>query len=331
MSKYEKAERRGQDSPCDEARFWAMAQVVLRHIPAQSARILEVGCANGQLLAVLRDSGYKYVSGIDPSPVCAATARERYGLDVSPGTLSAAPIKPCSVDFLILAGVLEHVRDLRQALQRAWEMLAQGGLVFISVPNAACYEKVDDAPFQEFSVEHINFFGPQALTNLLNAIGFTRLSIEEGIMESNYVTRTPVMHAVFKKGSPNSAPNRVRDTETELGIGRYVARSLELDNRVREAVSALVQSSQPIIVWGTGTHTLRLLASSNLAKANVRAFVDSNPRYQGMHLHGVPVVPPEALVSMHEPILISSRAYQEEIALQIRNDLHLDNEVIKLY
>jgi len=35
--------------------------------------------------------------------------------------------------------------------------------VFITVPDASRYAAGDDAPFQEFSLEHINYFGPQSL------------------------------------------------------------------------------------------------------------------------------------------------------------------------
>jgi hypothetical protein len=68
-----------------------------------------------------------------------------------------------------------------------------------------------------------------------------------------------------------------------------------------------------------------------LGEAKIRAFVDSNPRYHGKQLNNVPILPPEALANMNEPILICSRVYQEEIAAQIRGDLHLQNELRMLY
>jgi len=68
-----------------------------------------------------------------------------------------------------------------------------------------------------------------------------------------------------------------------------------------------------------------------LGEAKIKAFVDSNPRYQGKSLNNVPIISPQALKDMTETILISSRVYQEEIAHQIRGELKLRNEFIKLY
>jgi len=47
---------------------------------------------------------------------------------------------------------------------------------YIEVPDASIYYKGEDAPFQEFSPEHINFFGPDSLRNLMITNGFTPIS-----------------------------------------------------------------------------------------------------------------------------------------------------------
>jgi len=73
------------------------------------------------------------------------------------------------------------------------------------------------------------------------------------------------------------------------------------------------------------------LVNSSLKEAKIAAFVDSNPKYQGKLLNGIPVISPESLRSRTEPILISTRAYQNEIEMQIKNILRLHNKVIKLY
>jgi len=86
-----------------------------------------------------------------------------------------------------------------------------------------------------------------------------------------------------------------------------------------------------MIVWGVGTHTLRLLATGGLDIQRVALFVDSNPKYQQQELQGVPVVAPGELRERTEPILISSRSSQHAIEDQIRNSLGLKNRLILLY
>jgi hypothetical protein len=86
-----------------------------------------------------------------------------------------------------------------------------------------------------------------------------------------------------------------------------------------------------VIVWGVGTHTQHLLATTRLREVAIRAFVDSNPHYQGERLDGISILPPEAVRERSEPILISSAISQEEIARQIRDGLKCVNELIRLY
>jgi FlaA1/EpsC-like NDP-sugar epimerase len=72
------------------------------------------------------------------------------------------------------------------------------------------------------------------------------------------------------------------------------------------------------------------MANSDLAQANIVAFVDSNPHYQGKRLNGIPVLAPGDMRSRSETILVSSQASQGEIVRQIRADLGLANPVLTL-
>ena len=112
---------------------------------------------------------------------------------------------------------------------------------------------------------------------------------------------------------------------------RYLAQCAADDGRLRAAIDAVVDGGRPILVWGVGTHTSRLMATSRLADADIVAFIESNSRYHGKTLHGRPILAPEALKHHDEPVLISSRVFEKEIAEQIRQDLGCSNELILLY
>jgi hypothetical protein len=73
------------------------------------------------------------------------------------------------------------------------------------------------------------------------------------------------------------------------------------------------------------------MATSRLPQADIVAFIESNARYHGKTLHGRPILAPDALRGHHEPVLISSRVFENEIAEQIRHDLGCPNELILLY
>lgn len=111
----------------------------------------------------------------------------------------------------------------------------------------------------------------------------------------------------------------------------YIQASAAIDIRICQIIEEIVTRGRSIYVWGVGTHTLRLMETSRLAEAEIRAFVDSNVHYRNKKLHGVAVVSPNDLKGTADPILISSRVYQEEIKRQIRDELQLKNELITLY
>jgi FlaA1/EpsC-like NDP-sugar epimerase len=96
-------------------------------------------------------------------------------------------------------------------------------------------------------------------------------------------------------------------------------------------IDEIVDKGDAIIVWGTGTHTLRLMETSRLSQAKVSAFVDSNHRYQGKKLFDIPIISPSEIKNKQEPILISSRVFQNEIVQQIRNKLKCTNQLFLLY
>ncbi|MCX6996564.1 MAG: class I SAM-dependent methyltransferase [Kiritimatiellaeota bacterium] len=332
MSKYEHQESKGRDSHDDCARFQHVCSIIQPFLRDPTSRILEIGCANGGLLALLIQHGFTDLLGVDPSPASASVARKLHNIRVLTATLSNMPLAGQLFDFIILAGVLEHVRDLDPVVIRLRNLLAPLGQLYISVPDASRYAAGEDAPFQEFSIEHINFFGPKSLENLFHARGFTLQYYAQELMRVGHRTSTSVIHTIFQKATPAaSQPVLVRDEATALGLAAYIEASQQVDAQIQEIMKTLATSRQPIIVWGTGAHTLRLLATSRLKDAVITAFVDSNPIYQSKGLNGIRIIAPSDLRGRTEPILISSRAYQEDIARQVRDDLKLPNRLIRLY
>ena len=125
--------------------------------------------------------------------------------------------------------------------------------------------------------------------------------------------RSCTIEALFALPGDGSPRPICRDAESEAAVRRYVSESAAVDRRIQAVIGPLAASRQPILVWGTGTHTLRLLAGGGLDDANIVAFVDSNPRYHGRTLAGRPVIAPAELAGRKEAILISSRGFQREI------------------
>jgi SAM-dependent methyltransferase len=331
MSKYEYAQRGGAESEYDSRRLTQIASILAPHLPAAAVRILDVGCASGRLLANLRDRGFTSVTGIDPSAACAAAAARLYSIDVHTMTLGEISVTGERFDVVIMVGVLEHLRDLDDAFDHLRALLSDRGLLYVEVPDVTAFWEWPNAPYQDFSTEHINFFSPISLSNLMLRHGFTRVFLEQNHREQSYRTVMSNVSAVYRKETVLPQVETPFDQDTAKGLERYLAQSAADDRRLRAAIDAVVDGRRRILVWGVGTHTSRLMATSRLAEADIVAFIESNSRYQGKTLRGRPILGPEALKNHPEPVLISSRVFEKEIAEQIRHDLGCSNELILLY
>jgi hypothetical protein len=201
----------------------------------------------------------------------------------------------------------------------------------VEVPDVTAFADWPNAPYQDCSTEHINFFSPISLDNLMLRHGFTRVFLEQNHREQSYKTVMSNVSAVYRK-EPTSPLGQIRvDAGTAKGLERYLSQCASDEARLHAAINAVVDGRRRILVWGVGTHTSRLMATSRLAEADIVAFIESNARYHGKTMHGRPILAPEALQAHPEPVLISSRVFQQEIADQIRNGLGCPNELITLY
>jgi SAM-dependent methyltransferase len=329
FSKYAYEHRGGKESEDDEWRLRQAANALQRFLSDRSIRILEIGSASGRLLRYLKDAGYENTFGLDPSPACSEAADSLYGVTVFTGSVFAPPLPDRPYDFVFLLGVLEHIRDVDVAVRGLHRLLSNAGRVYVEVPDATNFIVEQDAPFQEFSTEHINFFSPPALRYLMEAAGFR--TVECGSEVRHYRTggAFPVVYGVFER-SNQARTEFPRHPEAEAGLRRYIDLCRRMDSELRLRIDQALNGSAGVIVWGVGTLTQRLLATGALNIANIVAFVDSNPKYQNQQLRGISVIGPEALKNRPEPILISSYAFQEEIANQIRA-MSLPNELILLH
>jgi SAM-dependent methyltransferase len=326
LSKYETGETTSVPLPI-EPRCREIAQLVSRFIPSQDASVLEIGCASGGLLAALKDLGFTRLTGSDPSPAC-VKATMACGIPAFAATVGNMPSSKGPYDFLILTGVIEHIADLDRTIDEFRRLVRPDGRMYLEVPDASRYEARQDAPYQEFSIEHINFFSPVSLKNLMQVRGFR--AVESGLtVRPLHEIPCPCTYGVFENVS-SPAPIE-RDTLTEPGLRKYIEGCGSEDARIRGIINRVTPAGSQIIVWGTGTHTLRLLATGGLDPARVIVFVDSNPKYRDQMLCGVPVVSPDALRGRSEPILISSRNCERDIHDQIRYRLALRNPIIMLY
>jgi SAM-dependent methyltransferase len=161
------------------------------------ATILDVGCGDGFAtgVAAQRNPGHHF-AGLDWSATSLGAARE-LGVAVLRAGLDAPrlPVRPASVDVVVMSEVIEHLVDTDTAIEAAHRALKPGGSLLLSTPNlAAWYNRGLLAAgiqpvFSEVSLRsvfgrpgsqvagHLHMFTRRALVQFLAAYGFTCVKV----------------------------------------------------------------------------------------------------------------------------------------------------------
>lgn len=136
-------------------------------------RVLDVGCAVGNLPAQMRQRGLDAV-GLEPYEHACQIAREHYGLEVDCAFLQDTSYPDESFDAVTLFDVLEHVHDPLGDLRKIHALLKPGGSVYIKVPNVDALQR---SLFGHFwyaldPPRHLFHFSPKSTARMLKAAGF---------------------------------------------------------------------------------------------------------------------------------------------------------------
>jgi len=315
-SKYEGVDTEGRVGALDARRMDVAADHLDALLPARDTAVLEVGCATGYLLGRLKARGFVNLLGVDPSPRCADVGSAVHGLTIRSGSLFDDSLPAGPFDAVILLEVLEHVVDVAACIDRLVRRLAPGGVLYLEVPDASAFDPTDDAPFQQCSVEHINFFTPDDLARLGARFGLSA--------RGTFPLRMPrpgggevaivAMALVRAETVPSTLPLPPARHPMEGYLSACAAREFMLLAGLRRAL----RTAPRWLIWGCGTLTLRLLALGAIPPERVVGFVDGNPRYRGHTLLGHTIQAPSDLAPDEVPILIGSVGQTGPILSAIR-------------
>ncbi|MFN3892043.1 MAG: class I SAM-dependent methyltransferase [Beijerinckiaceae bacterium] len=161
--------------------------------------VLDIGCGAGDYLSSLDARFTPY--GIELSTGLAARAQAAFaargGRVVNAATIEALPrFAPQSIDAVVMRSYLEHEPRPREVLAGVRDVLRNGGLAVVKVPNYASFNRfLMGGRWCGFRFpEHVNYFTPDSLRRLAASTGLT--------FEQRFIDRLPTsdnMWAVLRK------------------------------------------------------------------------------------------------------------------------------------
>jgi 2-polyprenyl-3-methyl-5-hydroxy-6-metoxy-1,4-benzoquinol methylase len=150
---------------------------------SSTARMLEIGCGNGDTAAYAKTTG-KCVSscGVELCEEPAEEARTKMDV-VIVGDVETLelPFERESFDVLIMSEVVEHLRDPWAALRKLHPFLKPGAIVLAGSPNVAHHSVLwmqirgqwTHAPSGIMDRTHLRWFTPASYRQLFEDCGFT--------------------------------------------------------------------------------------------------------------------------------------------------------------
>lgn len=158
---------------------WRVRRVVefavgrLRDRPNPS--VLDIGSGLCVFLHGMKPHGWRGVA-LDPDGRAVAHARDVVGVEAVQGDYLAAEGLG-RFDVVAFNKVLEHVEDPVEMLARSAGNLAEGGFVYVEVPDGEA-ARDEGAGREEFFIEHLHVFSPASLALLAERAGLSPLRIE---------------------------------------------------------------------------------------------------------------------------------------------------------
>jgi 2-polyprenyl-3-methyl-5-hydroxy-6-metoxy-1,4-benzoquinol methylase len=177
---------RVRDDLPERCAHW-LAAVLRYKLPP--ARTLELGCAHGGFVSLMRFAGYD-ATGLELSPWIANYARMTFDVPVVQGPVEQQPIEPGSLDVIALFDVMEHLPDPLATLGHCASLLRPDGILMVQTPATPMDASYDDLVaadalflnhMRSLQAEHLYLFSPAGTRLAMERIGLPHVAYEPAI------------------------------------------------------------------------------------------------------------------------------------------------------
>jgi SAM-dependent methyltransferase len=159
-----------EEDPRPDSPWWGVHAARYRFASrnVEFARLLDIACGSGYGVAMLSAGGW--VVGVDVDPGALRSARDAGPVLAADGC--RLPFPDAAFDAVVTLETIEHLQDRDAFLSELLRVLAPGGSLVLSTPNALYTRPVDGRPRNPF---HVFEYTPEELLAALGRFDDVRL------------------------------------------------------------------------------------------------------------------------------------------------------------
>lgn len=144
----------------------------LEKISPGKGRLFDVGAATGILLHLAQERGWS-PAGVEPSEWSVKRAADKYNLRLLRGAFEQLSVEPASCEALTMVDFIEHTPTPREAVRKAHEMLASGGIICLVTPDLHSFAaRMAGSRWWHLRPGHLAYFSKKSVAALLRDAGF---------------------------------------------------------------------------------------------------------------------------------------------------------------
>lgn len=193
------------------------------------AKVLEIGCAHGGYVALMRWAGYD-ASGTEMSPWIVQFAQETFGVPVQVGRVEELDVASQSFDVIILNDVIEHLPEPSATLGHCARLLKSDGFFVIQTPEYKEHLTYDDVVANEDvflnhmhgkNDEHLFLFSRRSTQRFWKELGFPAVAFENPIFPYD------LFYTASRSALPEHSPDAIAGALVAQPTGRLVLALLD--------------------------------------------------------------------------------------------------------
>lgn len=266
---------------------------IIERTTEKSSCILDMGFGDGRLLLALKQKGFDNIVGVDTTAEGVALLQNK-GVNAYVGSIYDEPAEEMKqkADVLIMSGVFEHLLLPCTALSNVKKWLKRGGKLVCLVPDMDNLATTTLPISYFFHHEHINYFTRNSLKYFMSREGYKECFVVPQFDQYGN------MVAVFEY--LGESVDVAKDFSGADILRRYFEREQASDARRYRLIEQLVESRQPLILYGCGSMLQKMWAETKLREGNIVALVDKNiMKVRNMNMGGFHIISPEQLAQKH--------------------------------